>query len=263
MQRRHSDRKVYFREQTETSRKFYIDYLSPYIKLSSGLRVLEVGCGEGGNLVPFAKSGCYVKGIDIASCRIEQAKCFFSQTGLKAEFISADFLQTELPSDENEKYDIILLHDVIEHVAKKRKLLARMGLFLKDGGIAFVCFPSWKMPFGGHQQIAHSFVLSHLPFVHLLPLQAYRSLLQICHEKHDTIRELMNIRRHRMSICQFEHLVKGCGYSLQQRTLWLINPHYEQKFGLRHRRLPCILAKMRYVRDYLTTSCWYILTKTK
>ena len=54
MQRRHSDRKVYFREQTETSRKFYIDYLFPYIKLSSGLRVLEVGCGEGGNLVPFA-----------------------------------------------------------------------------------------------------------------------------------------------------------------------------------------------------------------
>ena len=29
-----------------------------------------MGCGEGGNLVPFAQLGCRVTGIDIAECRI-------------------------------------------------------------------------------------------------------------------------------------------------------------------------------------------------
>ena len=41
-------------------------------------KVLEVGCGEGGNLLPFAKAGCRVMGVDIDAMRIEQARAFFA-----------------------------------------------------------------------------------------------------------------------------------------------------------------------------------------
>ena len=53
MQERHINRDRYFEEQAQTTRKYYI----PYIKRIVGdlpEKVLEVGCGEGGNLLPFA-----------------------------------------------------------------------------------------------------------------------------------------------------------------------------------------------------------------
>ena len=61
MQKRHTDRESYFDEQSQTSKNYYI----PYIKEVIGHipdKVLEVGCGEGGNLLPFAKAGCRVMG---------------------------------------------------------------------------------------------------------------------------------------------------------------------------------------------------------
>ena len=54
MQKRHTDRESYFDEQSQTSKNYYI----PYIKEVIGHipdKVLEVGCGEGGNLLPFAE----------------------------------------------------------------------------------------------------------------------------------------------------------------------------------------------------------------
>ncbi len=71
MQKRHTDRKMYFRDLEITSKEFYISYLSDFTELTPKSRILEVGCGEGGNLVPFAQLGCRVTGIDIAECRIK------------------------------------------------------------------------------------------------------------------------------------------------------------------------------------------------
>ena len=66
MQKRHTDRKMYFHDLEITSKEFYISYLSTFKELTSKSRILEVGCGEGGNLVPFAQLGCKVTGIDMA-----------------------------------------------------------------------------------------------------------------------------------------------------------------------------------------------------
>lgn len=59
MQARHLDRRRYFMEEAATTEKYFIPYLSRFIA-TSGVRVLEVGCGEGGNLLPFAQGvPCY------------------------------------------------------------------------------------------------------------------------------------------------------------------------------------------------------------
>ena len=63
MQERHSDRLRYFTESANTSREFYIDYVRQHYNISYGCNVLEIGCGEGGNLLPFAEIGCNVTGI--------------------------------------------------------------------------------------------------------------------------------------------------------------------------------------------------------
>ena len=89
MQERHINRDRYFEEQAQTTRKYYI----PYIKRIVGdlpEKVLEVGCGEGGNLLPFAESGCEIVGVDIASLRIEQARTFFARRNQRGTFIASD-----------------------------------------------------------------------------------------------------------------------------------------------------------------------------
>ena len=44
MQERHINRKQYFEEQAATSRKYYLKETDYFVKLRSGIRVLEVGC---------------------------------------------------------------------------------------------------------------------------------------------------------------------------------------------------------------------------
>lgn len=77
MQQRHIDRFSYFNELAMTSRDYYINYLEKFITIERGMNILEIGCGEGGNLLPFAEKGCNVTGIDRSAERISQAKDYF------------------------------------------------------------------------------------------------------------------------------------------------------------------------------------------
>ena len=57
MQERHRNRKLYFDEQVQTTERYVIPYIEAVYPLHEGLRVLEIGCGEGGNLKPFLDRG--------------------------------------------------------------------------------------------------------------------------------------------------------------------------------------------------------------
>ena len=48
MQKRHNDRKQYFEELANTSRRYYIPHLQRHMVSGRPTRVLEIGCGEGG-----------------------------------------------------------------------------------------------------------------------------------------------------------------------------------------------------------------------
>ena len=258
MQKRHLDRKMYFCELADTSREFYLDYLSTHISLNSEVRVLEIGCGEGGNLLPFAELGCEVVGIDISEKRIEQAKSFFLEARQKALFVCDNFITME--SLETDKFDIVLVHDVIEHIQQGDKLdfILNINKFLKKNGIVFFAFPAWQMPFGGHHQICEG-VASKLPFIHVLPNIIYKAILKLSRESQRTINELMDIKSCKMEIERFEFLVGKSNFEIVAKTLWFINPHYKRKFGLKPRKINSILAKISYFRNFYTTSVWYLL----
>ncbi len=56
MHERHTDRELYFREQAHTTRKHVIPFIETVMPLTPDLSVLEIGCGEGGNLLPFLEA---------------------------------------------------------------------------------------------------------------------------------------------------------------------------------------------------------------
>lgn len=258
MQERHKNRKLYFHELAQTSQKFFIPYIKQFKRLEQDSRILEIGCGDGGNLLPFAQMGYYTLGVDISERRIADARKFFMDCKAKGDFLASDiFLLEELYGT----FDVIICHDVIEHIGEKKRFLSLLPQFLAKNGIVFMSFPAWQMPFGGHQQICRSKIISHLPFVHLFPKTFFRLLLKASGEDDACIEELMSIKGTKTSIELFEQLLKTIGkFIITDRTLWLINPHYETKFGLRPLQLPKCLAIIPYVRNFFTTSCFYVLT---
>ena len=86
MQDRHTNRKRYFDELAVSSRKYFLPYLEEFFPITSSTRILEIGCGDGGNLLPFAERQCSVTGIDLAETRILQAREFFAESGCAAQF---------------------------------------------------------------------------------------------------------------------------------------------------------------------------------
>lgn len=257
---RYSDRRLYFDELVKTSEGYLSEYIGGFCDMNNLDRVLEIGCGEGGNLVPFARMGCDVCGIDISEKKVGHAEQFFSEDGLAGRFICCDFLQMNL-SEHVGMYDLILVHDVIEHIEPEAKaeFMIRTGSLLKRHGVIMMAFPAWKMPFGGHQQICRK-RLCRIPFIHLLPVNIYRGYLHLCGEPECTVEELLSIRRAGTSIESFEALCRSTGLAILDRTLWLINPHYKVKFSLRPRLLPQSLSTSRWLRNHLSSSCFYILS---
>ncbi|MDO4771813.1 bifunctional 2-polyprenyl-6-hydroxyphenol methylase/3-demethylubiquinol 3-O-methyltransferase UbiG [Porphyromonas sp.] len=264
MQHRHSDRRRYFEELANTSRNYYIDYIKSYKDITGETSILEIGCGEGGNLVPFAQMGCKVTGLDISEVRIRQATEFFREVNLEGEFCCVNFLNLPAPVKDEEKYDVILMHDVIEHIeaADKEQFTQHIKKFVKTDGVIFIAFPAWQMPFGGHQQICHSKVCSITPFTHLLPMKAYKKYLSFFGENEACINELMSIKRSKMTIEHFERLCKNQKYEVLDRTLWFVNPHYKEKFGFPALKLNKIIGSIPFIRNYFSTSCFYLLTSS-
>lgn len=256
MQKRHTDRFKYFSELSNTSKKYFIPYISHFIHISPNLEILEVGCGEGGTLLPFAVYGCHVTGIDISSNRINQANNFFRDSKLKYKFITADIFK----HDFNEKlFDIIICHDVFEHINRKQDLLHFFENHLSTNGIVFLAFPAWQMPFGGHQQICKNKIISSIPFIHLLPNTIYAFILKLFKENNACINELLNIKSTQITIESFLSFNKPTKLHITDTLFWFINPHYEEKFGFRPRKLWPFLSKIKYIRNYFTSSFWCIL----
>lgn len=259
MQERHRDRARYFRELAATCEQHFVPYFEQYLLCGSNRpAVLEIGCGDGGNLLPLARRGWEAVGVDISEARIRDARAFFEAEGAEATFIAADILTLD---DFRGHFDLIICHDVIEHIADKRRFLSRIEYFMKPGGVLFMAFPAWQMPFGGHQQICHGRLLSRLPFYHLLPRGLYRRILEAGGEGRDCVDELLAIKSTRLTIERFERLAADSGLRIADRRLWLVNPHYQTKFGLHPRRLWPAMAAIPYVRNFFSTGCFYILTK--
>lgn len=263
MQQRHLNRNQYFNELKQTSTKYFIPYLQETIDFTPQHypKVLEVGCGDGGNLFPFAEMGCSISGFDLSAEKIENARRIFSEKGIDACLQ----VQNLFDRDVSQQYNLILLHDVFEHLHNKAKVLEILSSSLEDApnrGVLFVAFPAWQMPFGGHQQILKNKFLSHVPFMHLLPQKLYKKILKASGtEEERTIEELLDVKECRVSIEYFRKLIARSSLKIIDERFYLINPHYEVKFNLRPRRLNRFLGGIPYVRNFFTTTCFYLLTK--
>lgn len=259
MQKRHADLDQYFQEQGRTTEKYVIPYINEVAPVSGTWRVAEIGCGEAGNLMPFMNLGCICVGVDIDAHKVEKGRELYrNHPNLQQLTLLIKDIYHTSPQDVGGPFDLIILRDVIEHIPHQSRFLSHLKLFLKPSGSVFFGFPPWRMPFGGHQQAANHRWLSKIPYTHLLPESLYLGLWRWGGESEEIVQALKDIRQTGISINRFRKIVRENGYHLQRETLFLINPNYEVKFGLRPRVLPFFL-NIPWLRDFFTTAVYALI----
>ena len=253
----HTDKKRYFEIQFLNAEKYVIPFIAEKFPVKTGMRVLEIGCGEGVVLKAFLNKSCEGVGVYLDVPRIEYARKFLQEDLVsgKLRFVVKNIYDVNIQEDLGGFFDIIILKDVIEHIHDQAKLIGWMKNFLRTGGIIFFGFPPWYMPFGGHQQMAGSGI-SRLPYIHLLPRGVYRWLLR---KKKEPVEALMEIRDTGISIERFEKICKSQGYNIIHKRHYLLNPIYQWKFGWKPRRQAILIKSIPFVRNFFTTCVYYII----
>lgn len=259
MQERHSNRKQYFNEQSITTKRYVIPYINSIRKIEPGTNVLEIGCGEGGNLLPFVDMGCSVVGVELLRHQFENAENFYQNHPNKnlLTLICSDIYNIDpntLPS-----FDVIFMKDVIEHIPDQSRFLGFLRQFLSPSGVIFFGFPPWRMPFGGHQQVCNS-ILSKVPYFHILPVPIYKAILKLFGESDAAIADFLYVKSTGLSIIRFHRIIEQNQYQILRETYWMINPNYETKFGLKPRILPKWI-KIPWLCDFYTTAIYCVIAK--
>lgn len=102
----------------------------------SGLKILDVGCGGGILAEALAKLGGDVTAIDPAVELIKIAKDHAKQQQLNIEYLGTSV--QDFCMENKEKFDLVVVPEVLEHVTEKASLLSSCCECLKRGGSIFV-----------------------------------------------------------------------------------------------------------------------------
>jgi len=257
----HSDKDRYFDMQYQVTKAHILPFLQQHAPGKRWNRVLEIGCAEAGVLKCFLEEGAFCTGIELSASRIAAAGHYHAEAMLQGriEFVNRNIFDIDPENDLGGKYDLVILKDVIEHIPGQLEFIAQLTMFLKEGGYIFFAFPPWQMPYGGHQQVCKSKLLSKLPYFHLLPGFLYKSVLKLFGEPQLTIDDLMEVKSTGISIERFEKCIRANHLDIAGRQHYLFNPIYQYKFGVKPRGQSSVISRIPWVRNFFTTGVYYLV----
>ena len=143
-------------------RKEYVPFLNAARPMKDSI-ILDVGCGTGSSLIPFAETGAKVFGIDIDRGAIEVAKkrCAIYHSEVDISEVSATEIESFKPEID---FDFIIFSASLEHMYQEERMQSLRAAWnrLKPGGVmGIVECPNRLWHFDYHT--------SDLPFFDWLP----------------------------------------------------------------------------------------------
>jgi len=210
--------------------------------------VLDAGCGLGGKTVYYAQNGCKsIIGIDMDEIRINYSKQFAeSKETSNVQFKTADL--NALPFDSN-KFDIIFLNDVVEHLRKPILMNAfkECKRVIKPNGRICLEFPPWTS-----WDASHLYDYIYTPWCQLIfstetivnvikkmnPKPRYGKLSVIDHF----------LELNRLTIMEFKEIIQELNFRVLNTYPLMIKSKQ-------------ILKRLPFVNKYLTRRFVAILTK--
>ncbi len=131
-----------------------------YVNLE-GARILDVGCGIGTYVRRLRDLSEHVYGIDIDEQRVRRGSLSLPNLALAAG--------EHMPFP-NDSFDVIMLHEVIEHVSDDAATLREACRVARPGGKVVVYAPNRLYPFETHGvYVGRRYVFGNIPLVNYLP----------------------------------------------------------------------------------------------
>lgn len=139
-----------------------LDMIRRYVRFD-GVRILDIGCGIGTYLEKFRGLGAREIGVDSDIDKLNDAH-------RKKRLIRlATCVSEQLPFP-NQTFHVVLLHEVIEHVADDRQTIAEACRVVTPGGRVIVFAPNRLYPFETHgAYFGKRYVFGNIPFIGWLP----------------------------------------------------------------------------------------------
>lgn len=244
------------------------DRLDNEIPIKAGFRYLDIGCGGGELTAALAWEGCgYVKGIDMDRNRIQYANKCIRAMGLsdRINFEVADFLDWET----DEKFDVIVSHEALEHVHRPHEFLSKIKTLLKrqgvekkkgaeEGGKLILEFgPLWTSPINGPHLAC---LRTQVPWLPLL--FAEQTLLQIRNEFMRPVKGISSFAEipnghslNKMKYSEFLRYIHELDYRIE---LLVLNP--QLKRWLPFHLASNALVRIPWIRDYCVNTVCAILS---
>ncbi len=131
------------------------------LRLTSGMTVLDVGCGQGRHSLEFLRQGCTVLALDMNVSDLlytryvlhaiapEGSPSFTPEAAERCLVVQGDALRLPFPGD---RFDRIICSEVLEHVRDPHQAAAELARILTPGGLLAVSVPTpfteWAYRFG-------------------------------------------------------------------------------------------------------------------
>ncbi|MPY24615.1 class I SAM-dependent methyltransferase [Shewanella psychropiezotolerans] len=119
------------------------------VNREANAKVLEVGCGTGGNLAMLSQFG------DVTAVEMDE----FSRAYVK-EKLNIEVHYGALPFEidlQDKQFDLICLFDVLEHIEDDISSLERVSNLLKDKGYLIITVPAYQYLYGKHDKEMHHY----------------------------------------------------------------------------------------------------------
>jgi SAM-dependent methyltransferase len=246
----------YFDYQYSIARDVLIPWLHPQVSLA-GLAVGDFGCHQGGVLQGLREVAGIRSGIGFDADEASIRRSPFEPSS-RFRLVRADILEVD---SARFKFDLILLHDVIEHTRNPVAILEKTRACLAHGGRIFVSFPPYYSPFGGHQHET-SGGIRFVPFIHYLPDVLFYSLSRFRDTPYmsaeSTLADIKSVRQTRLTLTKAERAFDHAGLRIEAQELFLFRPEFNIRYALSSWHIP-LVHRVPIVREVATLGAYYLL----
>lgn len=114
-----------------------LDYLPRLVPFAGfrGMRLLEVGCGAGIDLVRFAQGGAHITGIDLSEQAVALCRKNLAVHGVQGEVEVMNGERMAYPAN---AFDVVYAHGVLQYTPDPHAMIAEIHRVLRPGGSAIL-----------------------------------------------------------------------------------------------------------------------------
>jgi len=244
----------HFYQQIDFTKNYLINYFKKHLPDFENFRILEIGCAEAGFLHQLSLMNIDVSGLELSEARVNIAL----SKNPDLNIVVGDITSADIVNKFKNKFDLIVLRDVIEHVPDRSAMFKNIITLLKSNGYLYVTFPPKFSAFAGHQQNGKS-ILKYFPYLHLLPSSLIRFLGNIFGESDYMINTIINNFRDGLTIKKFFRYCDNYNFKFLVKEIFLIRPIYKIKFKL----TPIKLPPLPLFTEIFATGCECLLQLNK